>query len=483
MKSTWAGMLFLGVIIAAGAFSFLALQGDSQDPEADIVVSADKEIGKIGLDYGANENDLLQHFVSDGVPKQLHRDVNSKYIRIWLNDPDYRGFSTIPYSRGAYDFTNLDMLVNSVLESDAIPFLVVAYAPDELSVNRRGDSANPPLNDGLFAEYVAAVVKHYKDLCGNSKMGECNFEEWYWEIWNEPFDKGWFESSPSRFSEMFNIVYAKVKLAAPEAKVGGFTLPFYPDKFGEHGFSGELNRFLSEVSSIDFVSIHVYGSQIDKSRAGSQVDADNPELNYDQIMADAEALYYESPRMLRSVVDSYPRHSGTEIILSELSSEPGDEYMPRLDEPFTKAWYASALIWIIRSGVVSKEMFYSGTSWPDGGFGLWGKNRDGTYNLWDICFMKQDFAGHNSRDAVVVESIAKNKHVNAMAVKKDTGEGKSMLVLTIVNELDSSRELAVDVEGLDIQYVSDGGNNLLFDELDSFIIRLDPYEVKFVEIA
>ena len=54
--------------------------------------------------------------------QQYHKDVGSKFIRVWIDDPDYRMNSTIPYENGVYDFSKLDSFVNAALETGATPF-------------------------------------------------------------------------------------------------------------------------------------------------------------------------------------------------------------------------------------------------------------------------------------------------------------------------------------------------------------------------
>lgn len=65
--------------------------------------------------------------------------------------------------------------------------------------------------DALWSRYVKETVAHY--------AGRIDA----WEVWNEPWGKGFFPSTPERYGELLNLAYAAAKEANPSALVLGFS--------------------------------------------------------------------------------------------------------------------------------------------------------------------------------------------------------------------------------------------------------------------
>ena len=348
-------IIALFVIIVLGLL-FLIIINLEFNTETNVTIDFRKSLGKIYMNYGANEDDNWVDFVNSPEIHDFHRDVNSEYIRVWVSSQSYRE-STVPLQYdGTYDFTNLDSFINAVLETDAIPFMVFAHAP---STYDEGHAQPPPVTDVWFADYVETVVKHYKDACQNNQLVKpCDVNDWYFEIWNEPSTSIWWEDNPPRFVTMFNTVYPRIKAIAPDAKVGGYSLAFFKTYKNER-----LKRFL-QYAEMDFISVHHFGNAIDG------------DSNEKEKMMRVKELLYDSILDLRSFIEKYKPNKAIKIVNSEYNSDYRAEYMPHLDEPFTATWYASALIWEIKTQDVSLELFYSGTSnLPDKGFGMWSKSR------------------------------------------------------------------------------------------------------------
>jgi hypothetical protein len=311
--------------------------------------------GTIKMSYGSNEDDNWMDFANHNYIQQLHRDVNTRYVRVWFSNQWYRD-STFPLKQDdTYTWTNTDKYINAVLAIDATPFIVFAHGTNCYD-NCQGHGVSPPPSNDDFADYVAVVVSRYKDMCDGGQLAKpCDVDEWYFEIWNEPFGDEWWEGATPRYVTMFNKVNQRIKTLT-NAKVGGPSSAYFPSYWNKP----RMKAFVSQTNP-DFVSVHHYGST---SKANTDLSRMNaiPELLFD------------GPKELRTLIETHHPGKGIEIINSEYSSDFTGEYMPRLDEPFTSAWETSALITMIKSQEMDIEFFYQGTSLgSDGGFGLWGK--------------------------------------------------------------------------------------------------------------
>jgi len=421
---------------------------DGSISDCDIWIDFNEVVGNIDMYYGANENDHWDDFVEIEQTHMYHRQVGSEYIRVWISDEDYIK-STIPLIDYEYDFSELDEFINAVLDSGAIPFIVFANAPESM----RDSDYSPPWDIYEFADYTAIIVSHYKHACENDLFEyPCDTSDWYFEVWNEPWQAEWWWDD--LYIELFNAAYASIKSIEPDAKVGGYSLAYHKGK------TDKIEKFISS-SDMDFISIHHYGNSMD-------------EYNNDkEKIEQAKILFYDSIKDLKQEVASNKDYE-VEIINSEYNSDYKSEYIPRLDEDFTKMWYASALIWQIQSGV-DIEMFYSGTTkYPDRGYGMW--SVDDGLKTWPIFEMKTNFVMVNTRASKIFKNTLSD-NVDVLAV-----ENHEEKYITIVNKLDEEYETRICLnprfdKALDL-------NSMQTYSISScFSVPLGPYEVRFLKLT
>jgi len=408
----------------------------------DFIVDFGQSIGSVQIRYGANENDAWSDFVDIKETHELHRQVGSEYIRVWIADPSWRE-STIPLKWDYYDFTELDSFIEAVLDSGATPYIVFASAPEVL---RTGQDHMPPDSISEFADYVAEIVTHYRDFC----IGRCDINKWYFEIWNEPWQALWWEDEPALYTELYCEVYTRIKDIVPEVKVGGFTLDFF------RGNTERLERFLNTCQA-DFVSVHHYGNVIDEH------------ISDDARMRQTKLIFYDSMIMLKEAIGTE-----TEIINSEYSSDFKASYMDRLDEEYTAAWYANSLIWQIKSQVVDMEMFYSGTTeLPHSGFGMW--STEGGIRLWPVYHMKSEFVRTNTLGSEIFVDDSDEK-TSVLAVRNKNGH-----FLTIVNNEGIHKSVILELKGA-FRKARDEESNYRI--RNGFLeINLEPYQVRFIQLS
>ncbi len=475
MLVSLAGAIFIFLIVIGIALIMVRNQYGST-----AVVSADfgRSIGAVSLDYGLNEEANWMDFASRPDIQSLHKAADSEYIRIWLDDPSHRpGTSTIPFENWRFDFTNLDRFVNAALKSGATPFMVFAYAPDEIGSGKGIGNADVPRNNWEFGRYCAEVVSHYKAMCDNGLMeAECDIDEWYWEVWNEPYmDYWWLDSA---YVKMYNEAYTQIKAEAPNTKVGGYSY-----RYLTRDDEIRVREYLKNAAGMDFISIHTYSNY---AISGANDEFCTANLNsplirgvYQQEMIGSnEMLFYDRMSALQKDIDRYYKGMGSpEIVISELGPNWNWKYEPYLDEPFVAAWYASALSWMIKGGVVDKEMYYSGTSNQlDGGFALWSVDQQGNLVLFPSFSMKQEFVKYNSPGSIVYGAQSSSKHLETLAVSNKNGT-----FITIINKHNSP------ASNVRIEIKNKGYKNLIDlrdgSDIGAGGIDLEPYEVAFIQIA
>ena len=452
-------MILFIIIVLGCLLSLTFFMGVRVDKQANATIDFGKSTGKISINYGANEDDNWFGFVDYPETRGFHEDVNSQYIRVWVSSQSYRE-STIPLLLdGSYDFTSLDSFINAVLEIGAIPYMIFAHAPGTFD---EGHAQPPPANDTWFADYVETVVKHYKETCENNQLAkQCDVNEWYFEIWNEPSTNIWWEGTPPRYAKLFNTVYPRIKALAPDANVGGYTLVFFKSKNNER-----LRKFL-QYSDMDFVSVHHFGNAIN---------GDNDK----EKMMEAKELFYDSILDLRAFIERYKPNKAIKIINSEYSSDSRAEYMPYLDEPFTATWYASALTWEIKTQDIFLEMFYAGTSnFPDKGFGMWSINNDDSFRMWPVYYMKKSFVKYNQYGSSIFDTAYNSDEIDILAVQNNQGR-----FITLINKLDKKNTIALTLQNTQARELMDLNNQERYHVSENIVqITLEPYEVKFLQVT
>ncbi len=145
-----------------------------------------------------------------------------------------------------YDFSRLDRVVVTMLQSGIEPVMALSYRPATLEPG--GDATVPPTDLSEWGEVVRTFVGHYRDL-GYSGL--------YWEVWNEPDLEFFFKGDAHQYVELYVATSQAVKEADPTARVGG-AADSSVDSPG-----GKLRPLLGHIGAhpevpLDFVSYHDY---------------------------------------------------------------------------------------------------------------------------------------------------------------------------------------------------------------------------------
>jgi len=394
------------------------------------VVMQNANSSTLKLKYGINENGNWEGFADSALAEELHKNLKNDYVRVWISSQWYRP-STIPVkSDGRVDYINSDKFINAVLKTGATPFIVFAHAPGTYG---EAHGEVPPENDHEFAQYVADFVMYYKQACENGQLAaQCDVNDWYFEIWNEPFNDIWWDGTVPRYVRMYNVVALNIKAIAPDAKVGGFGTSFFP------GNIKRIRQFL-ENSDMDFISLHHYGNTYHEY------------ANDAKKMREVKNVHYDTVLDLRRLIDE-SEDQPVEIVMSEYAPSYKSDYRDQLDEQYTAAWYASALIWQIKSQEVAVELYYSGTSLhSDIGFGMWSNE----FNAWPVYDMKVQFVRYNIPGSLLLDDGITDRDVDALLVQNEMGRH-----LTIVNKINEEQVVQTEWGSID----------------------LEPYEVRFMSV-
>jgi xylan 1,4-beta-xylosidase len=176
--------------------------------------------------------------------------------------------------RPVYDWTILDRIFDTYVETGVKPLVEIGFMPEALSVKPQPYRhtfpqgaiwtgwAYPPKDYRKWAELVYQWVRHSVE-----RYGKAEVQSWYWEVWNEP-DIGYWQGTPEEYHKLYDHAVDAVKRALPEARVGGphSTGPGHPRaaeflrNFLEHCARGTNHATGKTGSPLDFVAFHAKGN-------------------------------------------------------------------------------------------------------------------------------------------------------------------------------------------------------------------------------
>jgi len=127
------------------------------------------------------------------------------------------GWAHVEPSRDQFQFS--DQGIDAAKAAGLEVLGMLDEAPAWSSVKPRATSGYfsaynfPDISDGMdrWANYVRETVTHYK--------GRIH----YWEVWNEPWHKGFFLGTPEQYGEILKSAYAAAKEVDPSAQIVGFS--------------------------------------------------------------------------------------------------------------------------------------------------------------------------------------------------------------------------------------------------------------------
>jgi hypothetical protein len=187
------------------------------------------------LPYGINvhqvDNDVLQKVVDAGIK--------------WVRTGAY--WSAVEISKGSFDWTQVDRVVNYADSHDLSILFVIAYTPGWANSNKGFNY--PPDNVSDWENFVRITVDRYKNKVK------------YWNIWNEPNSLDFFALGKDVFVERIFLPAARViRSTDPGAFIVGPGLAHLTSLNAEWYFW--MKYILTQCSEyIDIVSHHIYKNE------------------------------------------------------------------------------------------------------------------------------------------------------------------------------------------------------------------------------
>lgn len=190
---------------------------------------------------------------------RIMTDIRPTYIRIDHLYDYYNILSFDDNGNPVYDFSELDRIVDAVINIGAEPLMSLSYTPPALA---QDTVYAPPTDLNAWESLVYETVNYY-----NIERG-LNIR--YWEVWNEPNLAHFWDGTIPDYLELYSATAQGLKRADPSALIGGpatlsnpSRLPGYYRFSEQNWFTALINHANKNDLPIDFVSWHLYSTSPD----------------------------------------------------------------------------------------------------------------------------------------------------------------------------------------------------------------------------
>lgn len=186
----------------------------------------------------------------------IQKEIGFKYIRfhgLLHDDMDvYREDKKT--GQVIYNWQYIDKLFDFLLSINIKPFVEFGFMPKDLASGEKtifwwkGNVTKPKSYDKWNA-LIQNLVTHWKERYGHEEV-----KQWYFEVWNEPDLRGFFDGTQEDYFELYANTVKSVKSVSNEYRVGG------PATSATKWIADFLNYCASTKLPVDFISTHDYGT-------------------------------------------------------------------------------------------------------------------------------------------------------------------------------------------------------------------------------
>lgn len=206
-----------------------------------------------------------------------------------------------------YNWTYLDMVMDSYLELNIRPFIELGFMPKKLASGEQTifywkGNTTPPKDYSKWADLIKATLTHLI-----SRYGREEVVTWPVEVWNEPNLPGfWKDSNMKEYFKLYDISSRAVKEVDLRFKVGGPAVCGGTDQVWIKSF---LEFVKENKCPIDFVSRHHYTTELPA-----------PDGHYGYPKLHPKEKCFEQLDSTRGIVDSFTEFKDMEINVTEYNT-------------------------------------------------------------------------------------------------------------------------------------------------------------------
>ena len=297
-----------------------------------------------------------------------------------------------------YNFTYLDLVMDSYMELNIRPFLELGFMPGKLASGEQTifywkGNVTPPADYDEWCALVQATLRHLMERYGKEEVAA-----WPVEVWNEPNLAGfWKDADMEEYFRLFARTFRAVKEVDSRFQVGGPAVCGVQDERWIRSF---LEFCEKEGIRPDFITRHHYTTELP---------VQDGHYGYAKLMDPEEG--FSNLQSSRDIIDSFEAFRGLPIHITEFNTS----YIPNCPLHDTNRNAAYIAHQLSRLGDMNESYSYwtfgdvfeeQGVPFTPfhGGFGLVANGGIPKPTFWTFRFFKrlQGVCVHRSSDAVVI---------------------------------------------------------------------------------
>jgi hypothetical protein len=256
----------VGTITAQGVYTAPPTGGHHTVQVTDATLNQSSTAGvtvfsNVSVDFGSRTNTahaIPANLFGYGRGESIQTDADRSLIT-QAGITVARVYAQIPtvYATQTPDWTQVDPLVQSILNAGQRPLIQMAQSPPFLQANPNpcgpGDPTVPPTDVNAWGQLAASYVAHF-DATFPGMVQE-------YEIWNEPNAKGLCPASGDELTEYMAIYAAAAPLMKAQAATDGQTIHIGGPALSNGYATNWVQTLLTTPSTapyVDFISYHQY---------------------------------------------------------------------------------------------------------------------------------------------------------------------------------------------------------------------------------
>jgi xylan 1,4-beta-xylosidase len=219
------------VFIATNVFSMtIELRADSADQGVPLIHYWNRCVGAGRASEGLRASWQEQL-------RKAHAECGFQYLRFHGLFHDDMFVYREENGQPVYNFQYVDELFDRLLEIGVRPFVEFGFCPGELATVKATvfswkGHGSPPKDYDRWAELVRRTTLHWIERYGLDEV-----RQWYFEVWNEPNLRPFFQGTKSEYFRLYAVTARTLKAIDAHLRVGGpATSNFVPDD----RFTGEI---------------------------------------------------------------------------------------------------------------------------------------------------------------------------------------------------------------------------------------------------
>lgn len=185
----------------------------------------------------------------------VQKEVGFRYIRFHgLLHDDMRVYTEDKQGNVVYNWQYVDRLFDYLLSIQIRPFVEFGFMPPDLASGTKTifwwkGNVTKPKSYNRWDSLITNLVTHWQERYGKEEV-----RKWYFEVWNEPDLRGFFDGTQADYFELYNHTAKAVKKVSDDYRVGG------PATSATKWIADFLRYADSVKLPVDFVSTHDYGT-------------------------------------------------------------------------------------------------------------------------------------------------------------------------------------------------------------------------------